>query len=195
VWIGLDRLVSHYLQFSLPWLALALSFLTGLGLFAGLGFLVAPTSSLIAGLYLDDVAEHVEHALAAPEGRAVPNGQALWLALKFTGLSLIINFIALLFLFVPFVNVMAFFLANAYLMGREYFELAAMRYADMANVQVMRRRHGWYIFACGLPLALFVSIPILNLLTPLFATTFMVRIHNKLAGFGRIDVLAPQRQA
>lgn len=193
-WVGLDRFVTNYIQVPLPWLALALSFLTGIGLFAGMGFLVAPTSSLVAGLYLDDVAEHVEQDLAAPIGRALPNGQALWLALKFTCVSIIINLIALLLLFVPLVNVIAFFTANAYLMGREYFELAALRYAPLAEVRMMRRRHAWYIFACGLVLAFCVAIPILNLLTPLFATAFMVRIHYKLAGFKRIDVIPPQRQ-
>jgi CysZ protein len=193
VWVGLDHLITHYLQISLPWLALALSFLTGIGLFAGMGFLVAPTSSLVAGLYLDDVAERVEHELSVAEGRALPNGQALWFAVKCTALSVAINLLALLLLLVPVVNIIAFFTANAYLMSREYFELAALRYAGLDEVRRLRRRHGWYLFACGLIMALFVAIPVLNLITPLFATAFMVRIHAKLAGLKRIDIIPPQR--
>jgi CysZ protein len=194
VWVGLNHLISTYIQVPLPWLALALSVLTGFGLFAGMGFLVAPTSSLVAGLYLDDVAEHVERDLAAPDGRALPNGQAIFLALRFTGMSIVVNLVALLFLFVPFVNIFAFFVANAYLMSREYFALAALRYASMADVKRMRQQHNWYLFGCGLMMALFVAVPVLNLLTPLFATAFMVHIHNRLAGFKRIDVIPPQRQ-
>ena len=38
------------------------------------------------------------------------------------------------------------------------------------------------MFIAGLFLAAFVSIPILNLATPLFGTAFMVHMHKRLAG-------------
>jgi CysZ protein len=91
------------------------------------------------------------------------------------------NFVALLVFLLPGVNLAVFFVANAYLLGREYFELAALRYRPLAEVQDMRRRHKLYIFACGFLIAGFVVVPILNLLTPLFGTAFMVRIHQKLS--------------
>ncbi|MCV6602042.1 MAG: cysteine biosynthesis protein CysZ, partial [Cohaesibacter sp.] len=34
----------------------------------------------------------------------------------------------------------------------------------------------------GLLIAGFIAVPILNLLTPLFATAFMVHVHKKLSG-------------
>ncbi len=193
VWVGLDRLAGGYLQVSLPWLATMLSIITGFGLIFGLGFLLAPASMLVAGLYLDELAEMVEHSIGAPQGRALPNGQAIWLAIKFTGVSVLVNLLALLLLLVPGINLLAFFGANAYLFGREYFELAALRYAPLEEVRAMRRKHAWYIFMCGLPIACFLAVPGLNLLTPLFATAFMVRIHHRLAGFNRIDILPPDQ--
>jgi uncharacterized protein involved in cysteine biosynthesis len=39
-------------------------------------------------------------------------------------------------------------------------------------------------------IAAFVSIPILNFATPVFAMTFMVHLHKKLAG-SRAEVLGP----
>src|SRR5689334_23015567 len=60
VWLGLDRLITGYIAVPYPWLATALSILTGVGLFVGLAFLVAPISSMVAGLFLDDLAERVE---------------------------------------------------------------------------------------------------------------------------------------
>jgi CysZ protein len=181
VWIGLDKVIIAQIAVPYPWLASLLSFLTGVGLFLGLAFFVAPISSLVAGFFLDDLAERVEKDTTGSSGRALPAGQAVWLASKFAAVSLLMNFVALLVFLLPGVNLAVFFVANAYLLGREYFELAALRYRPLAEVQDMRRRHKLYIFACGFLIAGFVVVPILNLLTPLFGTAFMVRIHQKLS--------------
>ena len=93
------------------------------------------------------------------------------------------NLGALMLLLVPGVNAIAFIAANAYLMGREFFELAAMRYRPMPEVQALRRAHAPYLFFAGLPIALFLSVPLLNLLTPLFGVAYMARVHKRVTGF------------
>jgi CysZ protein len=55
-----------------------------------------------------------------------------------------------------------------------------LRFRSLAQTHELRRRHRFYIFLCGLLIAGFVAIPIVNLLTPLFGTAFMVRIHARL---------------
>ena len=85
------------------------------------------------------------------------------------------------FLLLAGLGVIILFLANAYLLGREYFELAALRYRPLEEVRAMRRRHAFYLFLAGLPIAAFVSVPIVNLLTPLFGAAYMVRIHKRLS--------------
>jgi CysZ protein len=181
VWVGLDKVVISYVAVPYPWLATMLSILTGLGLFLGLAFLVAPVSMLVAGFFLDELAERVEFDTTGATGRALPPGQAIWLASKFALVSVLVNVLALLVLLLPGVNIAAFFVANAYLFGREYFELAALRYRPIEEVREMRRRHRLYIFLCGFFIAAVVAVPIVNLLTPLFGTAFMVRIHQRLS--------------
>src|SRR4051794_15572223 len=119
VWAGLDGIIVENLRVPYPWLATVLSILTGVGLFVGLAFLVAPTSSLVAGFFLDELAERVEAEIGGPDqvGRALPAGTAMWLAARFAAVSVLVNMVALLLLFVPGVNVIAFILANAYLLG------------------------------------------------------------------------------
>src|SRR5438270_8451787 len=68
IWLGLDRLVVHFIAVPYPWLATVLSILTGVGLFIGLAFLLAPTSSLVAGFFLDELAEIVEREIYPPDG-------------------------------------------------------------------------------------------------------------------------------
>ena len=60
VWVALDRFIIGSIAVPYPWLATMLSLLTGFGLFVGLAFLVAPISSLVAGFFLDEMAECVE---------------------------------------------------------------------------------------------------------------------------------------
>lgn len=193
VWIGITGGVAKFVTFHNWWLDTAVEVFTGLGLFVGLAFLVAPITALTAGLFLDDIAEEVERELGGPVGRAVPAGRAVWLAARFAAVSVLVNLAALLLLLVPGVNLIAFFVANAYLAGREYFELAAMRFRTVEEAQALRRRHRLQLFVAGLPVAAMLAVPILNLATPLFATAFMVRLHRRLAPAPAADQAALAR--
>ena len=184
-WFGLERLLTYFIAIENAWIATTVAVLAGLSLFVAMIFLVAPISALVGGFYLDELAEQVEKSSAPvwPVGNALPTGQAIGLAARFALLTLAVNLGALMLLLVPGVNAIAFIAANAYLMGREFFELAAMRYRPMPEVQALRRAHAPYLFFAGLPIALFLSVPLLNLLTPLFGVAYMARVHKRVTGF------------
>jgi CysZ protein len=184
IWLGFDRLAVYLIPLEKGWLTTILSIVVGLGLTVGLAFLVAPVTSLVAGFFLDDIAAIVERTIdpAGPVGKPIPLAASAIFALRFAGLSILVNLIALALLFAPVVNIVAFLGANGYLLGREYFEFAAMRFRSQADAQALRRRFALRIFLAGLIIAGFVAIPILNLCTPLFATAFMTRMHKRLAG-------------
>ncbi len=181
-WIILERLIAGVLAPAQGWVAAALSIVAGLGLFVGMIFLVAPITSLVAGFFLDDLAAIVEAEVGpeGSEGRALPAGRAMLLALRFFGFSLAMNILALVLLLVPGVNLVAFLVVNAYVLGREYFELAAMRYHSVEAARALRQAHALEVFVAGLFVAGFVAIPLANLATPLFATALMVRLHRKI---------------
>ena len=177
-WIALHKLIIAGIALPYPWAATALSFIGGIGLFIGLVFLVAPVSFIVAGFFFDELAEEVERELAPGEapGRALSLGDAAWLSVKFSAVALALNLGALLLLLVPGVNAAAFFGANAYLFGRGYFELAASRYLPLGEVRRLRKNNTLRLFAAGLVMAALLAVPVINLLTPLFGTAFMVRI-------------------
>lgn len=184
-WFGLERLIAYFVTVETGWMATAISVLAGLGLLLGMIFLVAPISALVAGFFLDELAERVEVSSNPqwPAGLALPAGQAMGLAARFALLTLAVNIGALMLLLIPGVNAMAFISANAYLMGREYFELAAMRYRSVDEAKALRRKHAPYLFIAGLPIALLLSVPVLNLITPLFGAAYMTRVHKRVSGF------------
>jgi CysZ protein len=182
----LDRFAMSFVQVQPGWLATAISVLVGLGLVAGLVFLAAPATSLVAGFFLDEIAAIVEREVD-PEGvpgRPAPAVESALFALRFAALSLLVTLTALVLLFVPGVGLLAWIAANAYLLGREYFELAAMRFRSVAEARAMRQHFAMQVYLTGLFIAGFVAIPVLNLFTPLFATALMARLHKRLARGG-----------
>ena len=165
------------------WLTFVFGIIASLGLALGLALLLAPVTAIIAGFFLDDVAEVIEkrdYPGEAP-GTALPTGQAVAGSIKFLGVVILGNLIALFLLFIPGVNLVAFFLVNGYLLGREFFEFAAMRHRTPAEARLFRAKHASTVLIAGLLVAAFLAIPIVNLLTPLFAAGLMVHLHKALS--------------
>jgi CysZ protein len=186
-WIGLEYLFSTFLLPFLsgwPWVATAALWLLGTGVFIGAGFLLGPVTAVFAGIFLDEAAEHVEETSYGnePPGKAVPLGQSLWLTVRFTCLIIIANLIALLLVLFPGVNVIIFFLVNGYLLGREYFMFAAMRFRSEEEAAQLRSNYSSPVLMGGLIIAGFMAIPIVNLATPVFAAAMMVHLHKALSG-------------
>lgn len=162
------------------WLSFVFLILAGIGLALGLALLLSPVTALIAGLFLDDVAEVVEkrHYPGDSPGMPMPFGPAMLSSVKFLGVVILGNLVALFLLFIPGVNLMAFFLVNGYLLGREFFEFAAMRFRSPQDARLFRAKHASTVFLGGLVIAAFLAVPFLNLLTPLFAAGMMVHLHK-----------------
>jgi len=165
------------------WVGFIAGILASFGLALGLALLIAPVTAIVAGLFLDDVAKVVEEEDYPhdPAGRPLPALRSMVLSVKFFGVVIAGNILALLMLLVPGVNIVAFFIVNGYLLGREFFEFAAMRFRPEAEAKALRAKHATTVFLAGLVIAGFMAVPLLNLLTPLFAAAMMVHLHKAVA--------------
>jgi uncharacterized protein involved in cysteine biosynthesis len=171
---------AHFPTEAIAWL---LSFAAGLGILVGSVLLMPAVTAIVGSFFADRIGAEVEreHYPADPPGRALPLWLALWEGVKTALLALAIYVCAApLFLLLGF-GAVIFFLATAYILGREYFELAAMRLRPPAEAKALRKRHAATVYIGGLFIAAFVSIPIVNLATPLFAMAFMVHMHKRLS--------------
>jgi len=193
--IALDRLLSagigraeHWLD-SLAWahgpiaiLASLLSVAAGIGLLAGAVLLLPAVTALVASLFVDEIADRVEKRYYPfdPPGRPLPLASAFLEGIKVALLSLAIYVCALPFLLVAGLGVVMFFLATAYLQGRVFFELVAMRFHPVAVARELRREHGATVIAAGVLIAAFLSIPLVGLAAPLFGTALMVHVYKNL---------------
>jgi uncharacterized protein involved in cysteine biosynthesis len=176
-------------------LAWIVSIAAGLGVVVGAVFLMPAITSLVASVFVDDVADIVEreHYPAERPGVALPVGRAVIEGSKTALLTILVYLIALPFVFIAGAGFIVFFIATAWLLGREYFELAAMRFRTPEEAKLMRKQNGAIVFTAGLFIAAFVSIPIVNLATPLFGMAFMVHMHKRLSG-PRPELIEPARR-
>jgi len=165
-----------------------ISFAASLGIIFGAVFLMPAVTSFVGSFFVDEIAEQVERTYypADPPGHAVPLPGALWEGTKTALLSILVYLVCVPFLLVAGLGAVVFFFATAFLLGREYFELAAMRFHPPEQAKALRRVHAATVFGAGVLIAMFVSIPIVNLATPLFATALMVHVHKRVGGFARL---------
>jgi CysZ protein len=180
-WIGLDRLALSYLHAGPGWLQGVLSVVVALGLAVGMVFLAPPTASLAASFYLDDIAAIVERTVdpLGPPGRPLAFAPALAIGARFAALSIAVNVIVLALTIFTGIGLAAFFILNGYLLGREYFELAAMRHISAIEARNLFHRNEIDVFLAGAIVSVLVAVPVLNLLTPLFATALLTRVYKR----------------
>jgi uncharacterized protein involved in cysteine biosynthesis len=148
-------------------------------------FLMIPVASAITSMFLDEVAQAVEdrHYPDLPPVPAMPLGEAVKDTINFFGIIVAANIVALLFyaLFTPFAPVI-FYALNGYLLGMEYFTLAAMRRVGRQEAKALRRRNRLTIWAAGVLMALPLSVPLVNLLIPILGAATFTHIYHRIAG-------------
>jgi len=160
-WIGTITFNGTLIGWGAFWIILGLSV-----------FLMVPVASAISAFFVDDVARAVED-------RHYPNSQSQYRSklseevresLGFLGIMLVANLIALIFyaLFIVFTPII-FWSLNGYLIGREYFYMAAKRYVGRENALSAFRENRFRVWMCGVTLVLPMSVPLLNLLVPVLA--------------------------
>jgi len=176
LWFLLQKFASSSIDLPYGWLDSAFTIFTSFGIFIGALYCVPAVIALVAGLFLDDIAETLErhHYGETNVGKAMPFAQGMLVTVQFTLVVFVANLCAFALLLVPGINITIFLVLNGYLLGREYFELAVFRHTDKKTAKVLRKNHGLRIFLLGLVIAGYLAIPILNLTTPLFATALMV---------------------
>jgi uncharacterized protein involved in cysteine biosynthesis len=158
-----------------------LSVTAGLGILVGSVLLMPAITAIVGSFFVDDVALEVErrHYPDEPVGTPLVLRRAVLEGGKTALLAVMVYLIAVPSLLVAGLGAVIFFIATAYLLGREYYELAAMRYHSAPEAKALRKKNQDTVFVAGLFIAAFVSIPIVSLAAPLFAMALMVHVHKR----------------
>lgn len=148
-------------------------------------FLMVPVASAITSLFLDEVAQAVEdrHYSDLPRVPPVPLADAMWDTVSFLGVLIVANLLALILyaIFTPLAPFI-FWAMNGFLLGREYFTLAAMRRLGRDGARKLRAKHAGTIWAAGILMAIPLSVPLINLVIPILGAATFTHIYHKLPG-------------
>ena len=174
---------------SLPWfgeISWLSSLLSGFVLVSMIGlsvFLMVPVASLFTGLFLEQVADAVEakHYAHLPAADKVSFSDALVDSLKFFGLLIVVNLLAIvIYLLSTVLAPVIFWIVNGILLGREYFQLVAMRRLGRKGANALRKKHRPTIWLAGFLMAVPLSMPLVNLFIPVLGVAVFTHIFHKL---------------
>jgi len=150
-------------------------------------FLMIPVASAITSMFLDDVADAVE-VQHHPHLPPIPRQKfydAFRDTVSFMGLLIFVNLVALLFLpFYWFIAPFVFYLINGWLLGREYFTVAAQRREGYEGARALRKKHRGEIWLAGILMALPLSIPLMNLIIPILGAATFTHLYHRVATKG-----------
>ncbi|MEM8793017.1 MAG: EI24 domain-containing protein [Pseudomonadota bacterium] len=179
--------------FSLPWIgdvSLPLTGLQGLaigGVLLASSFLMFPVAAIFVGLFLDRIADAVEdrHYPAQKAARSPSLIEGLKDGLGFAGVMILANLAALILYAMLFwlgpVNVLIFWAMNGYLLGREFFQMVAIRHLPLEQAAALRKRNRFRIWLAGTLMAVPLTIPVLNLIIPILGVATVTHQYHRLA--------------
>jgi uncharacterized protein involved in cysteine biosynthesis len=146
---------------------------------------MVPVASAFTGIFLDEVADAVEdrHYPHLPPAPHQSIADMLRDTLSFLGLLIVANGIALaLYLIFNIAAPLIFWTLNGFLLGREYFQMVAIRRLGRAGAKAARKRHAPAIWLAGGLMAVPLSIPLVNLLIPVLGAATFTHLFMRLEG-------------
>lgn len=188
--LGAWAVLAHVTLFSQSWADWGADAAIG-ALALVLPALVFPAfATAIMGSMLEKVADAVEDRHYPDLNWPRPQGWAeiLSTTLRFVVLMVVVNALALpvyLLLLIVGLTPVAVMAVNGYLLGREYFQLVALRRLDPQQAQTLFRTQRGPLWLAGIIIALLFSVPLLNLAAPIIATAFMVHLFQSFQSLRR----------
>ncbi|MBV7408038.1 EI24 domain-containing protein [Maritimibacter sp. DP1N21-5] len=176
---------------SLPWIG-DIAWLDSLASWALVGvmlvlspFLMVPVSVTFMGIFLDQVAEAVEerHYPQLPPAQNVTVMDGLRDSLGLILATVLVNILALgMSFFIGPLAPILFWIVNGYLIGREFFQLAAMRREGRVRANQLRRKHNGQIWLAGTLMAIPLTIPLVGLVIPILGAATFTHLYHRVTG-------------
>jgi CysZ protein len=183
LWWGVFELLTGWRFFNWAWVNWLVDSFTGVVVFFVVLLLFPVLIMIVTGMFLDPLISAVErrHYPHLPPMREQSYGEIIGYLIKFTLLLIALNLLVLpLYLLFPAINFVISWTLNGYLVGREFYEMVAMRRLPPKEMNALRVQRGGKIFSSGFLMAIFMTIPFLNLIMPVVASAYFTHIFHTL---------------
>ncbi len=145
--------------------------------------LMVPVASAMTSIFLDEVAEAVEDRHYAGLSRVRPQswGEALRESAAAFGVAILANALALVaYLLLAPLAPLIFVALNGFLLGREYFRVAALRREGRAGADALLRANRGQVWLLGCLMAVPLFVPVLNLVVPTLGAAAFTHLYHRL---------------
>ena len=139
--------------------------------------------TFFSGFFIDSVVERMSAQNNVHILRNVPLSESLAVSgvvvFKGIALSALLIPVTVLLSWIPFVNflpVVLYYGLNGRLLAREYFFAVALRYTEKQKAEDLFNRYHVYWVKAGIIIAILMTIPVVNAVSPLIAMAFMQRL-------------------
>lgn len=167
-----------------PWVNKLLEILAPVVAILGFFVVGAPVAALFGSLYLDRIAAAIEARsyAADPKAPGTPFLTGLGAGVRLAGLVIVADLLLLpADALLPLFGEIATIAVNGLLLGREYFELAALRHVSRQTADALRRRNSGRVFLGGLIISVLSVVPLADFFAPLFGAALMVHLYKSCA--------------
>jgi CysZ protein len=179
--IAVGWALANTALFEIAWVETAVDIFGGLATAIIAIVLFPGIVGALVSVLLEDVADAVEARHYPGLGTPLEMG---WGTLITTSLRLILLTVVLNLLFLPLylipgINIAVYYGVNGVLLGREYFEVVALRRLSPSDVAVLKKRHRSSIWVMGAATAFLFTIPVVNMVAPVLGTAAMVHFFHR----------------
>ncbi|MCB9884524.1 MAG: EI24 domain-containing protein [Planctomycetes bacterium] len=197
VWFGVGWTLTHTELFTTGWLETASDVLGALLTLVLTWFTFPLLAAAFVGLFLEPAARAVEarHYPQLPPAPGLPFWTGLLASLRFLVVVVALNAALLLLWFAPPLYPLGYLLVNGVLLGREYFELVALRRLSPAEAHALRRRNSGELLLLGVGTAGLSMLPVVNFVAPVLVTMMFVHRYQAWAQRAGMDRAGPAQPA
>jgi len=168
--------------FGIGWLEWVVDFVGGATAVV-VAFLLFPGAMMfVVSLMLEKIARAVEkkHYPYLPPPQPQAMSETVLIGLRYTSIVIALNLLFLPLFFIPVINIFVFIGLNGYLLGREYFELVALRRLEPDAVRKIWREHRSQLCIAGMIITSLLTIPVVNWFMPVVAAAYMLHIFERI---------------
>lgn len=171
----------------LTWVAGAGSFMLAWLLFPG----IMPIFVNFFDVRIAGLIEKQDYPAATPLAET-PFWPELWHDVRFSLFVITMNILLLPLWIIPIFYIPAFYLMNGYLLGKEFFIMAARRHMSITEAKRLHATRSRAITISGMGLTFLATIPFINLVAPFWGVAVMTHIYHSIKATPASQILPPE---
>jgi CysZ protein len=120
-----------------------------------------------------------------------PFWPSFWQDVRFSLKAILLNLLLLPLYLVPLVNVAVYYALNGYLLGTQFFRMAAGRRISFGEAKALEGKARGTIMLTGIAVSVAATVPLINIAAPILGIALMLHLFHQLRGTPEVVIIPP----